>query len=612
MRLFEDPELEGKLLPLSDFKLFSDLGKSPAPEYMSDADKKSIIETADCLLEKPIPQLYASQYMRFFYDGNRSEYEESYFTRRRMLRTLSAAELIDGSGRYIKKIADLIWLICEETTWVVPAHNSTIEYTGGRIPLPEDYGDTAATIDLFSAETGADLAFTRYLLGDKLKAVSPQLFRRIGCRLERNILKPFESRYFPWSGIGPEKFTNNWNPWVISNILTAAALTVEDPERRTEIIKRALFILDNFTDIYAPDGGCDEGPSYWSVAGASYFDCIELIYDLTGGKVSFFDSPLLHGMCDYIRKAYISGDYYVNFADSPASLPTCTSSARQIARMGRRTGNTDLSEFAHYLSNKSGSEVPFKFRLYSVYRDYKNLVDACEVPYDGKIDSTVFWFESTQVAAIREKSSYDSGLFFAIKGGHNNENHNHNDIGSFVVYKDGKPFIIDIGVGTYTKDTFNENRYKIFTMQSSYHNLPDIGCIGQSAGAEYAASDVSFIGGVFSAELKSAYPEETGILSYVRTGRMDGDKVMITDDIKLSSAKPVIFNFISARKPYFCGNSVIFENGGEMTFDSGLSSSFEEISLADEKLIKAWNRTSLYRIRLASETDSLSSSIIIK
>lgn len=53
--------------------------------------------------------------------------------------------------------------------------------------------------------------------------------------------------------------------------------------------------------------------------------------------------------------------------------------------------------------------------------------------------------------------------FFILKI--NLERHNHNDIGQFIVYADGKPVIIDVGVETYTAKTFSERRYEIWTME---------------------------------------------------------------------------------------------------------------------------------------------------
>lgn len=118
-----------------------------------------------------------------------------------------------------------------------------------------------------------------------------------------------------------------------------------------------------------------------------------------------------------------------------------------------------------------------------------------------------------------------------MKGGCNAESHNHNDVGNFIVYSDGNPLIIDVGVGTYTADTFNENRYKIWTMQSSFHNLPKIGVYEQLAGEEFFADEVVYESDAdrISMSLKEAYPKTAGIIAYRRTGELSGGIVKIYD-----------------------------------------------------------------------------------
>jgi hypothetical protein len=74
--------------------------------------------------------------------------------------------------------------------------------------------------------------------------------------------------------------------------------------------------------------------------------------------------------------------------------------------------------------------------------------------------------------AAREKGGSIEGLYVAAKGGYNDESHNQNDAGHFIVYSDGQPPIIDVGVETYSTKTFSASRYDIWTMQSGYHNLP--------------------------------------------------------------------------------------------------------------------------------------------
>lgn len=50
-----------------------------------------------------------------------------------------------------------------------------------------------------------------------------------------------------------------------------------------------------------------------------------------------------------------------------------------------------------------------------------------------------FWFPDTEVAGARDKAGSYLGFFFGAKGGFNAESHNHNDIGSCLIYFDGKP-----------------------------------------------------------------------------------------------------------------------------------------------------------------------------
>jgi hypothetical protein len=86
----------------------------------------------------------------------------------------------------------------------------------------------------------------------------------------------------------------------------------------------------------------------------------------------------------------------------------------------------------------------------------------------------------------------NAGLFLATHGGHNDESHNHNDVGDFIIYYKGKPMIIDAGRGNYTARTFSKQRYELWFTQSQHHNLPMINGIGQKDGRSFEAHDVVF------------------------------------------------------------------------------------------------------------------------
>src|SRR6185437_533365 len=95
------------------------------------------------------------------------------------------------------------------------------------------------------------------------------------------------------------------------------------------------------------------------------------------------------------------------------------------------------------------------------------------------------WYPNLGLMAAREKADSASGLYLALQAASNGRSHAHNDSGSFILYSDGDPIVIDVGVGAYTAKTFSSDRYSIWTMQSAYHNLPTVGGVMQHAGDTY-------------------------------------------------------------------------------------------------------------------------------
>ena len=180
-------DIKGRVLPLSEFKPFLDApnGLTVCPENCA-----ALVKRAEEAATKTFPPLIASDFMMFKRDGNRSIYESKYFPRRGELLSLAVGEYIEKQGRFTDKIIDLLWTILEETTWVLPAHNpnKTKEYI---CPLPYAYQGKVDYIDLFSAATGADLAWVYYLLKDELDAVTPLICERIKFELDRRIIDPF-------------------------------------------------------------------------------------------------------------------------------------------------------------------------------------------------------------------------------------------------------------------------------------------------------------------------------------------------------------------------------------------------------------------------------------
>lgn len=250
-------------------------------------------------------------------------------------------------------------------------------------------------------------------------------------------------------------------------------------------------------------------------------------------------------------------------------------------------------------------------RAYSLYR--KLLYAMYYVEMDGEKNQTAFikdiWFESTQVMAARERENPSEGFYLAAKGGHNGESHNHNDVGQFIVYSDGCPFIIDIGVEAYTAKTFSCDRYDIWTMQSAYHNLPQVNGIQQQAGAEHKAEDVVYQVDnketVLTMNIAAAYPAAAGIHYWHRAFRLNRENnayIEISDDFELENAtEEMVFCLVTpCQHEINPEGSIILDCMGakrvRIEFDADkMNATTERLAVMDERLAEAWG-DHIYRL----------------
>jgi hypothetical protein len=129
----------------------------------------------------------------------------------------------------------------------------------------------------------------------------------------------------------------------------------------------------------------------------------------------------------------------------------------------------------------------------------------------------------------------------AMKAGHNDEAHNHNDLGTFVIAtRQGTP-VADVGQEVYTARTFGPKRYDSRVLGSYGHSVPLIDGKPQSPGRDCAARIVSkqFNGDFdeYVLDLSRAYPE-TKLSSLIRSFRFyrrPEPKLEVVDDFSLRS-----------------------------------------------------------------------------
>jgi hypothetical protein len=600
--------LEGVLIARANWKPFPAAADRGAWERLPADLRRQLVAAAEAQQGAPWPSLLASSFLEFARNGNRSRFESVRSARRYRLGDLVVGECVEAKGRFLDEIANGIWLTVEETWWGVPAHVNAQRAGRG---LPDI---TEPVVDLFAAETSSLLAWTDYLLGARLDTVSPLIRPRIRMEIDRRILTPcLERDDIGWMGWNASRTrpVNNWNPWINSNWLTSTLLVEGNEQRRAQAVHKILRSLDNFINPYYDDGGCDEGPGYWSRAGASLYDCLELLYSATGGALHVYDVPLIREIGRYIMRAHIGGSWFINFADASAHAAP---SGDLVFRAARHISDERLQAFGAFCTAELGGG---KLRRDSLGRqlpaifNYETLRAAQpRAPLLADV-----WLPGIQVMAARVKEGSPEGLYIAAQGGHNDESHNHNDVGNFVVYNDAKPVIIDVGVETYTAKTFSKQRYEIWTMQSAYHNLPTIDGVMQHDGREFEARDVHYRAGSGTAELSldiaKAYPPEANLESWRRTLRLDrarneisiADVCVLTKDaaqITLTLMTPCKVRVAAPGELELDGREAGFGHA-RVLFESGkLTPKVEEIAIADAHLRSVWSER-VFRILLIAD-----------
>lgn len=560
--LREHPLQEEQICSKETFHPFPRPGEQPLRELIGEKHTKLAIQRAEHYLNHVWEVLPAIRYMDFARNGDRSRYQEPYARRRNALLALLEGEMLEDQGRFLDDIINGVWAVCEETSWVVPAHNNNQEKEWID-PLP--IAEKLPYIDLFSAETAALLAWVYYFLKERLDRQSRAVCRRIELEVERRIIEPYLYTYDSfWMQItNPNEIANNWNPWIHMNCLTAVFILEPDMLRRSHAVRRALVSMDRFLASYGEDGCCDEGPSYWGAAGGAMFDALELLYHASDGCLDFFGEPKIRAMCAYCRKVYLGNAYYVNFADSPPQLDF--ENACLLYRWGSRCGEEESRRFGIWLFQQSEQTSffagQFVKKIYHSLFFYRRIYSLFDLPALLKEEKAkpprlgTHWFPDKEVLVSTAQPEGNAPFTLAAKGGHNGESHNHNDVGTFLLYRGGNPVVIDIGSGAYTAKTFSPRRYELVNNASAYHCCPIINGVEQGSGTACRSAFASFAEQgsrvIFRLDLASAYPAEAGVQKWERCFELDRQKneLKVTESYRLQEAVELQLPLMTAAEP---------------------------------------------------------------
>ena len=407
-------------------------------------------------------------YLEFTRSGART-YHGCASRRVKNLEALVSLERDEGKGRFVAKIEEYLKAYARMRSWVFPAHDSGLAVFEGK----ELYADLGAVrICLAVAESLS-------VCGDRLDSAVAD---RMRSEMRRRVFDPcLKSAAEVKAGGRPScrghwwfLTRNNWNAVCFSCVVRAALLVFpEGSEERAKLVEAAVDAVPRYMKGFTDDGYCSEGAGYWNYG---------------------FGHFLL--MARALASAPEKIDLFAKFPKS-----------KTVARYGFEYRLTDKVSplFA------DGGGIPDARLVEMCCETWPDLSDAA-----GEECSS---FPDAQVWIFRPGGGH-SGISIGLKGGHNGEFHNHNDVGSYDIALGDVILTGDVGGETYTRRTFSPQRYESKVLNSYAHPVPRVGGALQGTGGDFRARVLKCARererDIVELDIRGAYAD-TNLLSLVRT-----------------------------------------------------------------------------------------------
>ncbi len=316
---------------------------------------------------------------------------------------------------------------------------------------------------------------------------------------------------------------NNWN-LVCNGGLTVAALAVagdaDGPTARRlaeVVLGEADRSVANGLASYAPDGGWEEGPTYWNYATRYVVLRLAALQTAAGRAGELSRWPGLAKTGDFRIAALGPTRKTFNFADA-TEKPGTSPEMFWIARAAGRP-----------------ADAAFERRLVKQTPDPLDLLwfTPADEQAIGRDVPTAMQFRGVGVAFLRSKWGDLDATYVGFKGGSDAASHGHLDAGTFVLDALGRRWAIQFGGDDYDlPGYFGDRREQYFRTGTRGQNTLLIDGHGQTPAGESPLTGFAPSPDAFAvADLTDAYRGRC--LSLFRGVRLIGRRVLLQDDIAL-------------------------------------------------------------------------------
>ncbi|MFD4026291.1 hypothetical protein ACFWRV_22695 [Streptomyces sp. NPDC058576] len=588
-----------RLRPVTDTEAWKAVAARLAPDTLD-----RLVATGRAAARRPVTPLTASQWRTYTRTGDRTAYEKPWYERRTALADLLVAYTLAPDGDVLDALVDMLWATCEETSWSFPACYA-VEHPL-ELPDPEK-----PIVCLFSALTGVGLAESLHILRPVLPA---ELVARIEREVTSRVIDPYlEDDHWGWLYNRPDMNVNNWTAVCGFGAVGAACYLVRDEKRLATILCKAARSMEEYLQTFDPDGATSEGPSYWSFGFGSFCQLADLVERRTGGTWDWFGAPIVERVARFPLDSRITVDSWPTFSD-------CDAGARfpgpLLVLLSERFAVPGLMD----LAGTPSASWTWKNANGPVTQALRSLAAGTTAPpRPMPLPEPSTWFRGVASLTARVNAADPETLAVAVKGGHNRELHNQNDIGSLIVRVGGEDLVVDPGRGLYTRDYFNEHRYEFFVNRSFGHSVPRPAGLEQAEGLDHRAAvlalDRSKHCDQVAYDLTGAYPSDGGELRLLKRTvalhRGDLPRVELTDAFAFAAPATAESAFVTFGEVTVEAARVVIRGERAALAISLPAGTTADVHTEDVQLAFAVRRTSRIAVRPVKPAESTVLSFVL-
>jgi hypothetical protein len=347
----------------------------------------------------------------------------------------------------------------------------------------------------------------------------------------------------PWLALiaaGKAHYANNWSQ-VCNGGETIGALAIadEEPARAEQVIAHARPAIAEIMQLFAPDGGFEEGPAYWSYATIYNVLYVNSLDTALGTDFGASKSPGFSLTPEYRIQSIGPTNLYANFGDANAAV----SPAPQMFWFAQHFHHPAYAVIERELATSLDGHMDSYTLKDSERFAALGLFWSALVTEPGKTSEPPLVQSFSRVNQAYLRSAWHDHLawYIGFKGGDTRASHAHLDLGTFLFDALGQRWGVDLGPDNYgLPGYFNTQRWSYYRLGTEGHNTITIN--GQNEGLD-AKAPLATVGADFAiVNLDQAYKGK--LQSWTRGIRLlDGQRILVEDELTPAAPVDVVWNF---------------------------------------------------------------------